>query len=143
MLKNGSCSINLFSRNDGITMLERKSLEKLNLKLNLQFRVFEFTISSDTTLRMMKPNHRVDSYAFEPKKQTMYKSLQVEELRIQESEKNGEVISNAVSSSMLVCMQKFLQVQSEQADQERQELHRTKFSKTSNKRRKELTGRTC
>ena len=47
------------------------------------------------------------------------KSLQVEESRIQESEKNGQVISDAVSSSMLVCMQNFLQVQAEQAEQER------------------------
>ena len=84
-LTSSSCTINLFSRVDGISMMERKSLEKVNLKLNLQFRVFEFTISGDTTLRMIKPNHRVDSYAFEQKGQTMYrKSLQEEESRTQD-----------------------------------------------------------
>ena len=119
-LTNGSCCINLFSRTDGISMIERKSLQRLNLKLTLQFRVYEFTLSSNTTLRMIKPDRLIDSYSFEPKEQTMYrKSLQVEELKIQESEKNGEVISNAVSSSMLACMQKYLQVQAQQAEQER------------------------
>ena len=53
-LTNGICSINIFSRTDGINMLERKSLD-----------------------------------SFEAKEQTLYrKSLQVEELKSQESEKN-------------------------------------------------------
>ena len=49
-LTSGLCTINLFSRVDGISLMERKSLEKLKLKLSLRFRVYELTLSSDTTL---------------------------------------------------------------------------------------------
>ena len=87
-LTSGSCCINLFSRIDGVSMIERKSLQKLNLELKMQFRVYEFTLSSNPTLRMIKADRRSDEYSFEPKEQTMYrKALQIEELKIQESEK--------------------------------------------------------
>ena len=116
----GICTINFFSKVDGITLIERKALQKLNLTLSLRFRVFEFTLSSDTNLRMCKPNHKLEAYQFEEKGQTMNrKTIREEETRIQEAEKNGQVISDAVSSSILVCMQKFLQVQGEQQEQER------------------------
>ena len=68
-LTNGICTINLFSKVDGISLIERKALQKLNLKLSLRFRVYEFTLSSDITLRMIKPNHRVEAYQFEQKGQ--------------------------------------------------------------------------
>ena len=72
-LTNGLCTINFFSRVDGISMMERKSLEKLNRKLILRFRIYEFTLSSDVNLRMIKPDRRVESYQFEEKGQTMHR----------------------------------------------------------------------
>ena len=119
-LEHGLCSINFFSKVDGISLIERKALQKLNLTLSLRFRVFEFTLSSDTNLRMCKPNHKLQAYQFEEKGQTLgRKAAREEETKLQEAEKNGQVISDAVSSSILVCMQKFLQVQNEQQEQER------------------------
>ena len=82
--------------------------------------MFEFTLTSDTNLRMCKPNHKLEAYQFEEKGQTLgRKAAREEETKLQEAEKNGQVISDAVSSSILVCMQKFLQVQNEQQEQER------------------------
>ena len=121
-LTNGSCVINLFSRVDGISMMEAKVLLKLNLKLNLKFRVYEFTLASDVKLRMMRPNHRIESFQFEEKRHTLHrKQEKEEESKQQEADKNGQSISNAVSASILVCMQKFIQTQNEHQKEKQRE----------------------
>ena len=68
----------------------------------------------------MRPDHRIESYQFEEKGHTLHrKQVKEEETKQQEAEKNGQAISNAVSASILVCMQKFLQTQNEHQEEER------------------------
>ena len=114
------CTINLFSREEALTPAERKKLENLKLKITLKFRVFEFTLDSDITLQMIKKDRLIKSYSFECKEETLNrKADQLQEIKTKESNKTGEIISDAVTSSMVACMQRFLRVQEEQTERER------------------------
>ena len=46
-LVHGSCSIILFSKAEGVSLIEAKSLMKLNLHLDLKFRSYEFSLQDD------------------------------------------------------------------------------------------------
>ena len=70
-LNHGSCSITIYSKLEGITTAEAKSLLQLNLSIELRFRLFEFSLQSDLTLRMVRPDHKLESYRFEEKKITL------------------------------------------------------------------------
>ena len=119
-LNHGSCSITIYSKSEGITIAESKSLLQLNLSIELRFRLFEFCLQSDLSLRMVRPSHKVDNYKFEEKRITLQRRQDREdELKQIEVEKNQEGISNAVSASLLAVMTKFVQEDKERKDRDR------------------------
>ena len=124
-LNHGSCSIILFSKVEGISTAEAKTLLQLNLSIELRFRLYEFSLQSDLSLRMVKPDHKIDNYKFEEKRITLKRKQDKEDEAKQiEVDKNGESISNAVSSSILVVMQKFIASQNEDDEERRADRER-------------------
>ena len=126
-LNHGSCSIIIFSKLEGISTAEAKALLQLNLSIELRFRLFEFSLQSDLSLRMVRPDHKIENYKFEEKRITLKRKQDKEDEAKQiEADKNGESISNAVSSSILVVMQKFIQSQNEEDNERREDKERRK-----------------
>ena len=124
-LNHGSCAIVLFSKVEGITTAEAKTLLQLNLAIELRFRLYEFTLQSDLLVRMVKPDHKIDNFKFEEKRITLKRKQDKEDEAKQiEVDKNGESISNAVSSSILVVMQKFIASQNEDDEEKRADRER-------------------
>ena len=70
-LIHGSCTIILYSRAEGVTTIEAKALLKLNLHIDLKFRLYEFSLQDDENLRMIRPDHKFEIYTFEEKKHTL------------------------------------------------------------------------
>ena len=105
-LIHGSCTITLYSKAEGISTIEGKALLKLNLQIDLKFRLYEFSLQDDLSLRMIRLDHKFEIYTFEEKKITLQRKQEKEDqLKTLEADKNGESISNAVSASILVVMQ--------------------------------------
>ena len=79
------CSIELFVRPEMYTLADKKKIERLNLSISLRFRNFEFTLASNTDLRMIKMDRNVELYSFEEKELTLIRKAQ-QQLEIQEKE---------------------------------------------------------
>ena len=124
-LNHGSCAIVLFSKVEGVTTAEAKTLKQLNLGIELRFRSFEFTLQSDLMARMVKIDHKIDIYSFEEKRITLKRKQDKEdEMKQLELDKNSEGISSAVSSSILVVIQKFIATQNEEDEEKRADRER-------------------
>ena len=124
-LNHGTCTIGLFTKIDGITTAEAKTLKQLNLGIELRFRSFEFTLQSDLMVRMVKIDHKIDDYSFEAKCITLKREQdKKDEAKQLELDKNSEGISSAVSSSILVVIQKFIATQNEEDEERRADRER-------------------
>ena len=124
-LNHGTCNIGLFTKIDGITTAQAKTLKQLNLGIELRFRSFEFTLQSDLLARMVKIDHKIDDYSFEAKCITLKREQdKKDEAKQVELDKNSLGISSAVSSSILVVIQKFIATQNEEDEERRADRER-------------------